>query len=71
MVTPEQEAALIAAIEKKAHCNRQKQAYITPSKFGFPKNDAGTLKCAEFLNKHPKVKSAKFSGKDTVDVILK
>lgn len=71
MITLAQQKSLMEAIRDKASNNSEKQAYIKPSEFGFTRSTAGTEECIKFLEHQPQVLSAKFIGKDSVDVILR
>ena len=56
--------------ERKASNNKQRQAYIRPSKFGFKSTSDGTRACKELLDKDSRFKNVEISGKDSLDILL-
>lgn len=71
MITSEQKKALMDAIKSKASHNKQGQAYISPSDFGFGRKPEDTEECASFLRKKTEIESVKIIGKDLLDISIK
>ena len=56
--------------ERTASNNKERQAYISPSKFGFKSTGEGTRACKELLEKDLRFKKVEISGKDLLDILL-
>ncbi len=55
---------------QKASKNKDRQAYIRPSKFGFEATSDGTHACAELLKSDPRFKKVEIIGKNSLDITL-
>lgn len=55
---------------QKASKNRDRQAYMRPSKFGFKSTSEGTHACIELIQNDPRFKKIKMIGKDLLDITL-
>lgn len=55
---------------QKASKNKDRQAYIRPSKFGFEATSDGTHACAELLKSDPRFKKVEIIGKNSLDIAL-
>ena len=56
--------------ERKASNNKDRQAYISPSKFGFKSTSEGTRACKKILDSDPRFKKVKISARDLLDILL-
>lgn len=57
-------------VKRKANNNKERQAYIRPSSFGFESTSDGSRTCVEFLKKDPRFKSVEIIGKDSLSITL-
>lgn len=57
-------------IESKASNNKDKQAYIHPSQYGFSNNQEGTNLCVTYLYKFHKVKTVSIAAKNLLLVTI-
>lgn len=55
---------------QKASKNKDRQAYIRPSKFGFEATSDGTHACAELLKSDPRFEKVEIIGKNSLDITL-
>ena len=56
--------------KQKASNNKDRQAYIRPSEFGFESTCDGTRTCLELLEKDSRFKKVKMSGRDLLEITL-
>lgn len=56
--------------QQKANRNKEQQAYIHPSKFGFAGTSDATRICMELLEKDSRFKKVDMIGKDLLDITL-
>lgn len=57
-------------IVRKAANNKDKQAYIHPSEYGYMRNSDGTKLCCKDLSGLSEIKSIEVLGKDFLNIIL-
>ena len=55
---------------QNARNNKDHQAYIHPSDFGFERTSEGTRFCSDLLKNDPRFKSIIIAGKDLLDITL-
>ena len=55
---------------RKANNNKEQQAYIQPSSFGFEHTSDATHACLELLKSGSRFKKVKIIGKDLLDITL-
>ena len=55
---------------QKANNNKERQAYIRPSNFGFANTSDATRACLELLKADSRFKNAKMIGRDLLDITL-
>lgn len=70
MTTKENIENLYEQAEQKARKNKDRQAYIYPSEFGFGRTSEGTQACLNLLKSDSRFKSVTMSGKDLLDIKL-
>lgn len=70
-ISAEKLAEIIRAVRSKAENNKDLQAYIRPSDYGFGTKSEETQEFMNILKKILNIKKIEIAGKDLIDLTLK
>ncbi len=70
MITKAQKEQLFTDIMERASKNKDRQAYIHPSAYGYSPTQDGADQCRQYLDAQKEIKCVSVRGKDLLDVVV-